>query len=82
MTSQVYPSINADRWARLQTLFAQKAGVPITGDSGTAQDKGIHFSWAYTGESLTVTVISVPWYLPVSEQDVVNQFSTWVASVV
>ena len=81
MINQAYPNITPDRWARLQALFSQKTGVSITGDSGTAQDRGIHFSWSYTPESLSVTVISVPWYLPVNEADVVNQFTTWINSV-
>jgi hypothetical protein len=81
MINQLYPNITPQRWADIQALFSQKTGVAITGDSGTAQDRGIHFSWAYGGDQLAVTVISVPWYLPVNEADVVNQFTTWVNSV-
>ena len=81
MITQTFPNITPTRWADIQALFSQKTGVAITGDSGTGQDQGIHFRWAYADETLTVTVLSVPWYLPVNEADVVNQFSTWVNSV-
>lgn len=81
MLNQTFLNIASDRWTRIQAAFAQKAGVTLAGDSGSAQDKGIHFSWAYSGDALAVTVLSVPWYLPVSEQDVMNQFATWINSV-
>lgn len=81
MINQLYPSITPQRWADIQERFSQKTGVAIAGDSGTGQDKGIHFRWSYADGALTVTVLSVPWYLPVNEADVVNQFTTWVNSV-
>jgi hypothetical protein len=37
-----------------------EAGIPISGDSGTASHGGVMASWTYDGATLSVTVLSAP----------------------
>lgn len=37
-----------------------EAGIPISGDSGTASHEGVTASWTYDGDTLSITVLSAP----------------------
>jgi hypothetical protein len=52
--------------AQYQTLAAkaQAAGVPISGDTGTATKDGVTVSWAYSGNSLGITIENREWFDP------------------
>ena len=81
MQSQTFSPVSTQRWFDIRAAFQQQAGVTLPGDSGSTSSHGITFSWAYANESLTVNVINIPWYLPVSESDVMSKFSVWIAGV-
>jgi hypothetical protein len=84
MVNQSYTPVSAERWADIKNEFAQQAGVTITTDTGAAVSHGVHFSWAYGGDALAITVDSVPWALKMvglSEQAVLDKFSTWINGV-
>ena len=38
------------------------AGIPISGDSGTASHEGVTASWTYDGATLSITVLSAPMF--------------------
>jgi hypothetical protein len=84
MTNQSFSPVSSARWANIKTVFAQQAGVQITSDTGTGVSHGVHFTWAYGGDTLAVTVVSVPWALRavgLNEQKVTDEFKAWVDGV-
>jgi hypothetical protein len=82
MITQTFSNVTPERWGDIKAMFSQETGVQITADKGATQDShNIHFAWAYGGDALAVTVISVPWYLPVKENGVMARFTTWINGV-
>ncbi len=81
MTNQIFQNVNAQRWNDIKAAIQSKAGVTINADAGTAKAHGIEFSWAYGGESLAVTVISVSLMDFMTEQEVMDKFAAWIGSV-
>jgi len=82
MITHTFSNVTPERWQDIKAVFFKETGIQITEDKGSAVDShGIHFAWAYGGDALAVTVISVPWYLPVKENGVMARFTTWISSV-
>lgn len=44
------------------------AGIPISGNAGTASKQGVTVSWSYDGETLSITVEKRSWYDPSMEE--------------
>lgn len=51
VTPQQYVTIEAE---------INAAGVPISGDSGTAEHDDVKMGWTYDGTTLSITVLSAP----------------------
>ena len=84
MLNKSFSPVDAQKWANIKTTFAQQAGVSITSDSGSGSSHNVKFSWAWGGLTLAVTVVSVPWALRLaglSEQKVLDEFTTWIDGV-
>lgn len=81
MTSRSFSPVSDKRWQDIKSAISQQAGIAINSDSGQGVSHGIEFSWSYANDSLSISVISVPWYLPVNEQNVMSKFSAWISGV-
>jgi hypothetical protein len=66
-TPQTFTGITAAVLACLQAKGAE-AGVPISGNSGTATTMGVTIRWNYdpTSETLVIEATDAPFYVPCS----------------
>ena len=74
---QLFDNITPDQFAKL-CVQAQSSGIPISGDSGTAEKMGIEVTWNYDPElkRLTIQCTHVPFF--VSCNDVNTRISSLI----
>lgn len=78
MTSETFTGITTGRWEAIQQSCAKAMGVDLSAAKGAGVSHGIHFSWCYGGDVLAVCITHVPWYLGMSEQNVLDRFAAWI----
>ena len=67
---QVFKGISPEKYARLAEK-ARKAGVEITGNSGTASKFGVAIAWNYSPEAqeLTLQCMKAPFFMSAADVD-------------
>jgi hypothetical protein len=58
---------------------SQAAGIPVVGDSGTASKFGIGVSWHYIEPTLSIQVVSTPFF--VKPETIEAQIAEQVAAI-
>lgn len=67
--TQIFASIDAAKWDRIQAAVKAKAGIDISSDFGVASAKGITISWNYVpvAENLVIRLVKRSFYDPSSD---------------
>jgi hypothetical protein len=67
---QIFKGITPEQYAKLAAR-AQAAGIPLSGNSGTATKFGVEVSWSYSPEAqeLTIQVLQTPFFLNAADVD-------------
>jgi len=76
----VFTGITPEKYNALLTAAAKDVSITPEPNGGKAASHGVTVEWTYLDETLTVTILSKPFYVP--EDAVKALFESWLAEPV
>jgi succinylglutamate desuccinylase len=87
MVTRQFSGITPEKWEDLKQIFASK-GIHIDALEGEGETHGIKYNWLLAANqvlTLSISIPSVSWLLKAAgihgEDDAMNQFTNWIATV-